>query len=419
MFKKNIYITVILFFVAIHLKAQFKLSAEIRPRTEFRDGFKTPSQSTDDPAFFTEQRSRINFDFADSSYTFRLSLQDVRLWGENNQIFKEENGNTFLSEAWVQYHISPKVGIKAGRQIISYDNQRYLGGLEWAQQGRRHDALLLVYNNKESNTRFDFGLAYNSDDDVPEPAYIQSSSAAFYSKNNYKHMHYVWFNKKMPKFHFSFLAMNLGFQNELDVSFRQTLGTYGKTIDKKLNIGWDFYYQLGKQGERDVSAYLAGLNLTYKTSATPITLGVEFISGKDGDDGSTDIKNFNPDFGTNHAHNGLMDYFFVGPANGNVGVTDIYLKTKFTGKKSSFAIHAHQFLTGSKQFDATTELSKSMGTEFDFVYGVSLKSDVKLNIGYSFLVATETMKFLRNRDGGFNTWGWMMLTVKPKLFEGK
>ena len=58
-------------------------------------------------------------------------------------------------------------------------------------------------------------------------------------------------------------------------------------------------------------------------------------------------------------------------------------------------------------------------TEFDIVYGVPLKKDVKLNVGYSFLIATETMKELRNRDGSFNSWGWMMLTVKPTFFESK
>ena len=415
---KTTYLTIVLFFVAIHLKAQFTMSAEIRPRTEYRDGFKTPTQTDDAAAFFTEQRSRLNFDFIDSSYTFRLSLQDVRFWGENDQIFKEENGNTFLSEAWVQYNLSSKVGLKAGRQIISYDNQRYLGGLEWAQQGRRHDALLLVYNDKESKTRFDFGVAYNSDDDVIEPGYIQSPNASFYSKNNYKHMQYVWFNKNLSKVNFSILAMNLGFQFNLsDVSLRQTIGTHGKTKGSSLTFGWDLYYQLGKQAENDVSAYLAGINLTYKTSATPITLGVELISGRDNNDTSNDIKSFNPDFGTNHAHNGLMDYFFVGPANGDVGVTDIYLKTKFKGAKNSLAIHAHHFLTGSKQIDMNgNELSTSMGTEFDFFYNIPVKNDVNFKLGYSFLLASDTMKALRNRDGSFNSWGWMMLTIKPKFF---
>ena len=63
----------------------------LRFKTNYSHGFKTPTQTGDEAAFFTEQRTRLNFNFIDSSYTFRVSLQDVRIWGENNQIFKEEN----------------------------------------------------------------------------------------------------------------------------------------------------------------------------------------------------------------------------------------------------------------------------------------------------------------------------------------
>ena len=94
-------------------------------------------------------------------YKFRLSLQDVRFWGEVPQIFKQEDGNTFLSEAWGQYYLNDKFSIKAGRQIISYDNQRFLGGLEWAQQGRRHDALLFLYEDKDAKTKLHAGFAFN------------------------------------------------------------------------------------------------------------------------------------------------------------------------------------------------------------------------------------------------------------------
>jgi hypothetical protein len=410
-----------LIFISTCIQAQFILSAEVRPRTEYRDGFKTPTHSEDQAAFFTEQRSRINFDFIDTSYTFRVSLQDVRIWGENNQIFKQENGNTFLSEAWVNYKVANNLGIKAGRQIISYDNQRYFGGLEWAQQGRRHDALLLVFNNKESKTRMDLGFAFNADDDVPEPQNIQSPTAGIYSKNNYKYMQYAWFNKEVENLKLSLLAANLGYQfNADDVSWRQTLGMHGMTKGLAVNFGWDGYYQLGKSGDNDVSAYLFGANFTYNTSLTPITLGVEHISGKDGDDTSSDITNFSPDFGTNHAHNGLMDYFFVGPSNGNVGVTDFYLKTKFKMGKSSLAIHGHQFYTGSKQFDLNNnELSKLMGTEIDIVHSWPIRKEANLKIGYSILFASDTMEALRNRDGDFNTWAWAMFTVKPELFRSK
>ncbi|MEM1328127.1 MAG: hypothetical protein AAGI23_19375 [Bacteroidota bacterium] len=87
-------------------------------------------------------------------------------------------------------------------------------------------------------------------------------------------------------------------------------------------------------------------------SVTPLTVGVEFISGKDDDDTSTDVTNFSPDYGTNHAFNGFMDYFFVGPANGSVSVTDIYLKTKFGLKKGALIANVHEFMTGSTQLDS-------------------------------------------------------------------
>ncbi|MEM9986096.1 MAG: alginate export family protein, partial [Bacteroidota bacterium] len=330
---------------------QLILTGEVRPRAEFRNGFKTPTSPANDPVFFIEQRSRLYVDFADAKYKFRLSLQDVRMWGEVPQIFKQEDGNTFLSEAWGQYYVTPKFSIKAGRQIISYDNQRILGGLEWAQQGRRHDALLAIYEDAEKKFKVHLGGAYHSDDDVAEPAYIQSPGASFYSvAGNYKHMQYGWLHKEFKTGKFSLLALNTAFQNAADssVSSKQTLGGIGSVdLGKSLTLGGDVYYQTGQLRNTDVNALLAGVNLTLKTPITPIKLGVEYISGKDDDDESATITNFNPDFGTNHAHNGFMDYFFVGPANGSVGVTDLYVKTKFKLKKGALVANLHEFMTGS------------------------------------------------------------------------
>jgi len=404
--------------------AQLTLTGEVRPRAEFRNGFKTPTAPANDPAFFVEQRSRLYVDFADSKYKFRLSLQDVRIWGETPQIFKQEDGNTFISEAWGQYFFSPKFSLKAGRQIISYDNQRILGGLEWAQQGRRHDALLLIYEDKESKLKVHLGGAYNSDDDVAEPAYIQSPGASFYSvAGNYKHMQYAWVHKEFTGAKLSLLALNTGYQNAADSSVfaKQTLGGIGSiNLGKSLVLGGDAYYQTGKIGTADVDALLAGINLTLKTKLTPIKVGVEYISGKDDDDATATVTNFSPDFGTNHAHNGFMDYFFVGPANGSVGVTDVYVKTKFKLKKGALVANVHEFMTGSTQLGPEgDQLSSAMGLEVDLVYVAKLAPGVTFNLGYSHLVATNTMLELRPGTAVHNNWGWAMLTFKPTLYKSK
>jgi len=406
------------------LKAQLTISGEVRPRAEFRNGFKTLKQSEEiDPAFFVEQRSRLYVDYVAEKYKFKLVFQDVRIWGEVNQIFKEDIGSTFISEAWGQYYFNSDWSIKFGRQIISYDNQRFLGGLEWAQQGRRHDALLLIYNDTDKKSRLDFGLAFNQDDDIPEPALLQGDGATFFSGNNYKYLQYGWYHKDFSDGKLSVLALNAGYQNgDSTLSNKQTFGLIGNKKFGNVALNGDLYYQTGEFTGRDVNAMLFGINATFKTSITPITIGYESISGTDADDTSGEIRNFSPDFGTNHAFNGLMDYFFVGPANGNVGVQDFYLKTKFKAGKGALLAHVHGFLTGSTQFNSETgdELSKYMGTEIDLVYNVNLDKDVNLKIGYSQMFGSDALEGIRGGDASLLTnWAWTQITIKPTLFKSK
>ncbi|MEQ8878797.1 MAG: alginate export family protein [Cyclobacteriaceae bacterium] len=419
--KKTLLTAFLVVLVVISMYAQVNISAEVRPRTEFRNGFKTLTDESKDPAVFTEQRSRLYIDYADSAFKFRVAFQDIRIWGETSQIFKEEFGKTFISEAWGQYYFNKDLSVKVGRQIISYDNQRFLGGLEWAQQGRRHDAALLIFEPKK--TKLHLGFAYNQDDDVPEQAFLQSPGAGYYSVGgNYKSFQYGWFNQGFNSGSLSLLAFNAGYQNaDSSVSFKQTFGAIASKQISGVKLAGDFYYQTGKLSGKKVNAYLAGINGTFSTSVTPITVGVEHISGKDDSDASSDITAFSPDFGTNHAHNGFMDYFFVGPANGTVGVTDLYLKTSFKLAGGALKINAHEFMTGSSQLDGEgAELSKIMGTEIDLVYGRQLKGGVTWNIGYSQLFATDTMEELRSGDkGAMQFWAWTMITFKPTIFSSK
>ncbi|MCK5105430.1 MAG: hypothetical protein KAR17_21550, partial [Cyclobacteriaceae bacterium] len=56
-------IGILLFVTKAELFAQFTLTGELRPRTEFRNGFKKLREKSADPAFFIEQRSRLYVDF--------------------------------------------------------------------------------------------------------------------------------------------------------------------------------------------------------------------------------------------------------------------------------------------------------------------------------------------------------------------
>ncbi len=421
--KRIIYLsTLIICLTSLKVSAQITLSAEVRPRTEFRNGFKTLTDQSKDAALFTEQRSRLNLDYASEAIKVRVSFQDIRIWGESPQIFKEEDGKTFISEAWGQYYLNPEFSVKVGRQIISYDNERILGGLEWAQQGRRHDAMLFMYEDLENKTKLHLGMAYNQDSDVPEPAFLQAPGASFYNVNgNYKTMQYGWFNKTFEKSSLSLIAINNGYQNaDTTVSHKQTMGFTGHTGISGVKIGGDFYYQTGKLGQRSISAVLAGINATFKTKITPLTFGVEYISG-DNDPTGSKITSFSPDFGTNHAHNGFMDYFYVGPQNGAVGVTDMYFKTSFNVAGGALKMNIHEFLTGSTQTgNDGAKLDKAMGTEIDLVFIKKLKGGVLWHLGYSQMFATDTMQALRGGDkSSTQNWAWTMITFSPTLFTSE
>src|SRR4051794_18132175 len=45
------------------VKAQFSLVGQLRTRTEFRDGLATLQPKTNNPAFFTSQRTRLTFNY--------------------------------------------------------------------------------------------------------------------------------------------------------------------------------------------------------------------------------------------------------------------------------------------------------------------------------------------------------------------
>jgi len=59
--------------------AQFTLSGELRPRAEYRNGYKTLTADNSEAALFVSQRTRINSQFVSENYTFFVSVQYVRV----------------------------------------------------------------------------------------------------------------------------------------------------------------------------------------------------------------------------------------------------------------------------------------------------------------------------------------------------
>ena len=404
-------------------QAQFTLDGEFRPRAEYRHGFSSLIADDADAGFGISARARLNAGFKTDAYNFYLSLQDVMVWGENRQILPYDQNNSFaVFEAWADISLGKGFSTKLGRQVISYDDQRIFGGLDWAQQGRNHDAALLKYNKGKFIA--DLGLAFSQD--YSDPTGFVNTGTGYNTTGffTYKTMQYVYLKQSWDKFSGSLLLLNNGFQNfdtasaPDGTSNLQTLGTHLDYKAGSFGIAANAFLQTGeRQGSVKVKgAYLLGLDLTYKASSkVGLGAGLEIISGNDAGAGETGA--FFPLYGTNHKFNGLMDYFYVGNHANSIGLFDVHVSANFKlSESSNLMVTALNF--SGEQALATGE--KSLGTELDLVYSKKFKG-YSLVLGYSQMFAADGMYELKgiaeaDAASGQN-WAWAMLVLKPKFLN--
>jgi len=420
---KKIALTAVLMVSMNTFAQEFDANLQIRPRYEFRNGYKSPIPYGETPAQFISSRTRLNLNFKQDDFITKVTVQNVRVWGDVAPNTKSDVNGIQLFEAWVQYNFNEKWSSRLGRQVISYDNQRILGEADWAQQAQSHDALMVTYKTQKSKLDLAFAYNANGETDIATP----------YTVATYKTMQSAWYHTELGKINMSLLFLNTGFENkltppiptplpELKVDYMQTFGTYMNTKGKSWDGNLWFYGQTGKSNTLSVSAFDAALNFNYAlTDKFKAGFGYEFLSGKSQADTSTDIKSFLPIFGTNHGLNGYMDYFYVGNHKNSVGLQDAFLKFGYTVNKWQFNLLPHVFNAANTVLDANgNEMSNYLGTEIDFTAGYAVHKYINITGGYSQMFATDTMQRLKGGDVDHtNNWAWVMINVNPQIFSFK
>ncbi len=417
--KKQYVIICILMATIQFAQAQFTLDGEFRPRTEYRHGYGSIIPDATDAGFGISTRIRLNAGYQVDAYKFYVSFQDVMVWGENRQILPNDQNNSFaVFQAWAEINLGEGFSTKLGRQVLSYDDQRIMGGLDWAQQGRNHDAALIKY--KKGKFIADFGLAFNQD--YSNPAGFVSTGTGYNTSGffSYKTMQYLYLKQAWNNFTGSLLLLNNGFQkfdtnnNPDGVNGIQTLGTHLNYKKNKLGIATNAFLQLGDNID---GAYLLGLDLTYKASdKVSLGAGLEIISGNDAT--TPDTEAFFPLYGTNHKFNGFMDYFFVGNHANSIGLFDVHVSANFKLSDTSSLLVKVLNFSGEQDLPSG---EKSLGTELDLVFSKAFKG-YALKLGYSHMFASDGMYELKgvteNAASDMQNWGWAMLVLKPKFLNG-
>ena len=143
-------------YAAIDLHEKVKLDGEIRIRGEHRDN--DTYTTGDDSSQVTIQRTRLGLRvFPVKNVTGYIRLQDSRAWGDTDvtdsdtevqATAKDDDDESFdLKEGYLLLDdlIVPNLSLTAGRQLLSYGDQRMLGAFDWDNFGFSHDAVKLTY----------------------------------------------------------------------------------------------------------------------------------------------------------------------------------------------------------------------------------------------------------------------------------
>lgn len=395
-----------------------KMGIDFRTRAELDNGQKTLIPEGKSAETSVLSRARLNLDYYYQNLEVYFSIQDARTWGETASV-NGKNQNFVLNEAWAKYQFSPKIGVKIGRQMLSYDDERLIGGLDWSMQGRSFDAAKGVFKLNK-NSKLEAVVTYNNDDndanDLSGKEIYDILDGGEKTKS-LQILHYQYQNDN--KFQFSTIALNSVLQNSATGTHYDmlTIGVNTKKYFENFGVFGSFYYQAGKNTlAQSKSAYQFSINadfiLNKKMNAV---LGTEWLSGRDYDTQSNDNKSFSPFYGTNHKFNGYMDYFFVGNHFNGFGLKDYYLKstTKF-GNKSVLNANVHAFATAGK---IAPQAKSYLGTELDMVFVHKFSPEFTFFVGQSFIFASDTMHQLKSvaTPKNMQTWSWLALHFMPKF----
>ncbi len=407
---------IILFIGSKNIQAQFSIDAYMRPRFEFRNGYRDPISANLQPAFIISQRTRLSLNYTNDKLTLKLSPQDVRVWGDEQLASSTglygDNASLDLHEAYAQISLMSQLKLKLGRQEFAYDHERLLGKRNWNQNGLSYDAVLCTYDTNNYNIHL--GFSWNS-----------LTSATFdniYLPERIKSLNFLWLKYSINKNLNLSLTQIASGVSETDstnnLHFRQTTGFYSEYKSSGFNYKIDFYYQYGKNNSgQNVLAFLTDIDLSYICTNTKTGFGISMLSGDNNLNDNTD-KLFSVLYGARHRYFGHMDYFRdFNSHTKQGGLIDLYGYFEYNiCKNISIKNTGHYF--NLAQTNSLTPTNKALGYENEIELKYKMNNNINIKASYLFYLPTDNFKQLKNKEIlNFQQFTFIEITINPKIFD--
>lgn len=284
-----------------------------------------------------------------------------------------------INQAWVRYTFAGDNSLKLGRQRISLDNERFVGGVIWRQNEQTYDAVSGSFKLGGSDLFVAWVENVNRifGDDVPA------------GDNDSETLLVNWSNDFVKGG--KLVAYYYGIDNQDVPSF--STNTYGVKFAGKQNaFGYGLEYANQSDAANnpvDYSADYYRLDVSYAFDPATLFAGYEVLTGDANKPGAA----FRTPLATLHAFNGWADKFLTTP---DAGLVDTFagFKGQTRGFKWQALYHDFQAEDGGVDY----------GTEFDAIISKKvnkyLTASVKAALYSADQYATDTTKF------------WFMLLAK-------
>ncbi|MDF1810883.1 MAG: alginate export family protein [Verrucomicrobiales bacterium] len=306
--------------------------AFITPTVDTRFRYESGSLDTLDVSHNGSMRSRLGLmtkkvhgfqvfgEYEGTRVVDRQSYRAASVHGPATKTVIADPESNEINQLWVSYEsVDKTVGIKAGRQAINIDNQRYVGGVAWRQNMQTFDAATLKWT-PTSDLEVSYGY-------ISQVNRIFGSDVFFAPHTDFEgDTHLV--NVKLKSLPLGTLT---GYAYSMDLTNRAGSATSNTSLGLSLagdvfDTSASYYLEYAHQTDAHNSPRNYAANYGHGYLSYPIcenlklTGGLEYL-------GSDNNVGYQFPLGTNHKFNGFADVFLATPP---VGLINPYVSLATT-----------------------------------------------------------------------------------------
>ena len=270
-----------------------------------------------------------------------------------------------MTQAYLDYKIN-KTLIRAGRQTVNLDNQRFIGSVDWRQMPQTFDAVAVV-DNTITNLSLLGAYVYGINGVGEQQASTNTASVLLHGAYKVdEKLNITAYDYMLASISDTYGAALTG-KVDANVAKLDYRAEYARQGDASLQvhdpIGTSTIV-VGNNGKPQADAHYYNLDLGANISGFLAGLNYEYLSGSNGHDGKTA---FQTPLATLHAFNGWADVFLGATPQG--GLIDQNARVGYENKTYGKILAVYHKFDACEDMAATTGTSKDLGSEFDVSYG--------------------------------------------------